>query len=618
MLILTGLFFNLNLFSGISDVSAMLEPKVRLFLSLVLSLFLPVMSYLFSEAKNIGNLGVGESAMPDDLSLKARVILGWMLLVELLRRKVDEILVQGYSGMVQRAGRVVWLGSLVFFNISLVGQKELFSIIWVLCVTRLVQRIAFAEVQKRSYAHGKNPGLISSYMAQLQHDDQVDDDQVDDIKRCRYIVMGKEKLVKKVTAYGYELNDVASTAGIITVGKVWELVDSDQMLAIFDQNQRLRRLCLSFALFKLLRPKFEQHHLAVKCAGEARDSRYLILRCLQSNGGESTAEAVFQVMNDEVNFLCEYNHSVAPVVLASPFFLLVNYVLIYIVVFGFCLMVVLICGYGDVKFALNSIFTDNFSFNSYYPAGFLDVAFCILIKAFNYPPAFFLTLDFSITVILIIIFFYEEIREFLIALLSNWFMVSLLCSYMTKPKWHGSPIFKSAFCFLMFLQRKMSNADLSFKQFSFLDLCWQPITALPTTPILSLKVKTATVPNSLKQSIIEYIAEHIRGTDHYTPLINGKRALQRNNLSHQLSWACNSNSVSEVILTWHIATSLLEVECPPRSIQEGPSFNVTTRLSKYCAYLVLFHPNLLPDNQENVELFFEDISQELKNMIGIE
>ena len=169
MFILTGLFFTLNLFSGISDVSAILDPKVRLFLSTVLSLFLPVMSYLFSEAKNIGGLG-SETSNATGLSLRARLILTWMLLVELLRRKVDEIRMQEYSSTLQRAGRVVCLGSLVFFNININGQKTLFTILWILCVTRLLQRVVFTEVEKRSYAHGRNPGLINSYMAQMLQD----------------------------------------------------------------------------------------------------------------------------------------------------------------------------------------------------------------------------------------------------------------------------------------------------------------------------------------------------------------------------------------------------------------------------------------------------------------
>ncbi|RCV33073.1 hypothetical protein SETIT_7G053600v2 [Setaria italica] len=533
--ILAGLFFNLNLFSGISDVSAILNPKVRLFLSSVLSLFLPVMSYLFSEAKNKGDL---PSA---GLSLRALLILAWMLLVELLRRKVDEIRMRGYTSTIQRAGRVVWLGSLVFFNINIVAQRALFSMLWILCVTRLLQRLAFTEVEKRSYAHGKNAGLINSYMAQQMlgaHDvDQVIQGEHHELlKRCKYIVMGEEKLVKKVTAYGYELNEVTPRDSIITVGKVWELAESDHLFTTFDQNQHLRRLCLSFALFKLLRRRFEQLP-AVMRAEEARDSRNLLLKGLRSSG-QSTAEALFQVMNDEVNFLCEYNHSVTPVVLASPFFLLVNYFLILKIVLGFCIMSSLLSGNGNLMFTLQ------FISHNYAITRLSKVGICLLLSATESPSAFFFILDLFITFILIIILCYEEIWEFFIFILSNWYMVSLLCNYMAKPKWRGSCIFSGSFRFLMLLRSKLRNTNLDFKQFSVLDLCWQPLLALPAT--LSLKVTTAPVPNKLKQSIMEYMVEHERGTSHNTPLTK----------------------------------------------------------------------EILPDNQENVELFFEDICEELKNMLG--
>ncbi|CAN6202768.1 unnamed protein product [Urochloa humidicola] len=173
MFVLAGLFFNLNLFSGISDVSATLDPKVRLFLSSALSLLLPVMSYLFSEAKNSAAAASSSSsssspasstAAAGELPLGAMIILAWMLLVELLRKKVDEIRMRGYSGSIQRAGRVVWLGSLVFFNIKTAGRKAVFGILWILCATRVVQRIAYTEIGKYSYAHGKNARLVSSQL----------------------------------------------------------------------------------------------------------------------------------------------------------------------------------------------------------------------------------------------------------------------------------------------------------------------------------------------------------------------------------------------------------------------------------------------------------------------
>jgi hypothetical protein len=145
MFILTGLFINLNLLRGISNVSAILNPKVRPFLSSVLSLFLPVMSYLFSEAKNKADRPASAG-----FSLRSLPILAWML-VELLRRKVDKVRMRGYTTTIQRAGRVVWLGSLVFFNINIVGHRALFGMLWILCFTRLLQRLAFTDRGREAF-----------------------------------------------------------------------------------------------------------------------------------------------------------------------------------------------------------------------------------------------------------------------------------------------------------------------------------------------------------------------------------------------------------------------------------------------------------------------------------
>ncbi|KAL6606305.1 hypothetical protein ACP70R_041958 [Stipagrostis hirtigluma subsp. patula] len=633
MFVLTGLFFNLNLFSGISDVSATLNPKVRLFLSSALSLFLPVMSYLFSEAKNSGYLtspppsagggmaGRGQER-PDmpDLSLRAGLILTWMLLVELLRKKVDEIRMQGYSGTIQRAARVIWLGNLVFFNIRSIGRKAVFSILWILGATKLVQRIAFTEAGKRSYAHGKNARVITSYMVQVvQHghhkhqlcaDDVVQAGNVGKklLKMCEYIVMGEEKLVEKPTANGYKLDKEKITldTSIVTVGKVWELAEKDELFVSLDKTQQLRRLCLSFSLFKLLRRRFE--HVPGMPHEEALDCRDIILKGLYNNGDGTTAEAVFQAMNDEVTFLSEYYHSVVPVVLASPFFLFVNYFLLHIVVLSLCLMTIAICGNGDLINVFNSIGLHS---------SFGDIIICLMSRSLYSPAAFFSIVDISITGLLFIIFFYEEIWEFFVFLLSNWLLISLLCNYTTKPHWRESRIFSGVLHIIMCLQSKLTDTTLRFKQFSVLNLRWPLNIPLLSIPVFI--VRTELVPKSLKQSIIEYLVEHDRGTANYTPLTSGQSALRRNNLHNKLTWACNGVSVAEVILTWHIATSILEVNhaALQSNKEEAAWSRVAIRLSKYCAYLVAFHPELLPDdNPENAELLLEEMKKELKGMLG--
>ncbi|KAL6606524.1 hypothetical protein ACP70R_042177 [Stipagrostis hirtigluma subsp. patula] len=613
MFVLAGLFFNLNLFSGISDVSAILDPKVRLFLTSALSLFLPVMSYLFSEAKNAGysTSSMARGSMPD-LPLRAGLILAWMLLVELLRKKVDEIRMRGYSGTIQRAGRVVWLGNLVFFNIRDTGRKAVFSILWILCATKVVQRIAFTEVGKRSYALGKNAPVLTSYMAQMLEHDHEDVGQAvqggnELLKRCKYIVMGEDKLVKEATADGYKLNDITSDHSIVTVGQVWELAERDQLFTAYGKNQRLERLCLSFALFKLLRRRFE--HLPPMSDEEARDCRNLILNGLYNTNDDkpAAAEALFQVLNDEVNFLSEYYHSVIPVVLASPFFFLANYFLLPIVVTVLCLMTIVLCGNGDASYAFSSLHSDNYTLQS----GIVKIAICLLSRAIFSPAAFFSIVDLSITILLFIIFFYEEIWEFLVFLLSNWFVVSLVCTYTAKPQWRESPTFRGAFRGVLWLRSKMSHPDLCLKQFSVLNLRW-PLN-LPLFATISLAVRTALVPNNVKQSIMDCLVEH---DQHATPLTNGKFVLNKYDLSQRLSWACTSDSIAEVILTWHIATSILEEKCPPESKEEAALSQVAMKLSKYCAYMVAFHPELLPDNKEKAERVFEDMRKELKGMLG--
>lgn len=161
--VLAELIFNLKLFSSISDVSAILDPKTRFFISPALSLFLPVTSYIFAKANNPTSCSTAAAPVAD-LSPRAGLILTWMFLVELLRSMVEEIRMGGYSSSIQRAGRVVWMGSLVFFNIQNAGRKAVFSILLLLCATKMAQRIAFFEVWKRSYANRKDASVLTFYM----------------------------------------------------------------------------------------------------------------------------------------------------------------------------------------------------------------------------------------------------------------------------------------------------------------------------------------------------------------------------------------------------------------------------------------------------------------------
>uniref|UniRef100_A0ACD6A9S5 Uncharacterized protein n=1 Tax=Avena sativa TaxID=4498 RepID=A0ACD6A9S5_AVESA len=647
MLVLTAGFFNLNLFSRVSNTSAVLNPTARRLLSSALDIFPAVMSYLLSEAKNAGP--GGDSSSSSDLPVRARLILTWMLLVELLRKKVAAILVtpgagpdQGYGAIISHAATVVWHGYLVFYNIKGAGRVAVFGILWLLGAAKFLQRVAFTEIGKRSLAYGKNARLLSSYMAQmLQARGQVSEPDTPwkRLEMCKYVVMGEENLVVMPGPHGYQL-DLArvddAKSRIVTVGKIWKrLADPDAERSsaaghrrLFQSNPRIRRLCLSYALFKLLRRRFE--HLPAMTKEETDDCRDLVFKglCSISDSGDDDDNAVsvgggggvalFQVLKDEISFLSEYHHSVHPVVLASPYFFLVNYFLFPTVVCGLCLMTILLCGNGDMAVAFGSIMADNYAMS----AGVFTMTRCLWQNFLKTPAAFFSTIDISITYLLFLAFIYEEIWEFLVFLFSKWFMVSLLCTYTAKPRsWGLSKTYSGVLHRISYANRKLSHPSrIACKQLSVLSrLSW-----------LSMALGTASLPKQAKSSMTARFRSAAYGG---APLSNGKDILllggrQRHDYSH-LSWFCESESVAEVILTWHIATCLLELAVVPvnhkaaggtsSSSSSRPAEDshrmVATRLSRYCAYLVAFHPELLPDDPEGTERVYKDMKKGLKEAL---
>ncbi|CAL5028917.1 unnamed protein product [Urochloa decumbens] len=607
MFFLAVLFFILNLFSGFSDGSAILNPSVRVFLSTLLSLFLPIMSYLFSEAKNqsaAGHLG--------DLSVRARTILMWMLLVELLRKKAEAILLttgtQVYSDTIDRAGRVAWLGSLVFFNLKSTGKKALYGTIWVLAATKLVQRFVTIELAKRSFAYRKNPRLVASYMAEVlklqdQEDQQCTRSSGSEVLRwCSYAVMGEEGLEMKAGPKGYKLqlagNKATAEAVVVTVGKIWKLADTDPLL---HGDPRLKRLCLSLALYKLLRRRLEGFPIT---DAEASNCHDLVFEGLWKEEEEdANATALIQVFNDEVQFLCEYYHSVHPVVLASPFFFVHNYIVFPIIVWALCFLVLILCSNGDVRYALESFRTDNYVMSGHV----LKMARCILGKAVGKStPFLFCSVDISTTILLILTFAYEEVWDLVVFLLSNWFMVSLLCSHTSGPEWRTHPLLKRIIPSLVSVRNTMNShcSNVSVKQFSVL---WFSL------PLLPLPLPTVAVPDQAKKLVVARLAT----VGHAAPLRNSMSSVLRSDEDRGLSWACEGDGVAEVILTWHIATSLLEAGCP-RQKHAQPELGriAATALSGYCAYLLAYRPGLLPDDKDGSESLYNEMKKELVEEMG--
>lgn len=168
-------------------------------------------------------------------------------------------------------------------------------------------------------------------------------------------------------------------------------------------------------------------------------------------------------------------------------------------------------------------------------------------------------------------------------------------------------------------------------------------------------VSTKPVPVPVKDSILDSLISSLASASAST---KQKSALES---FDDLKTACESGSIAEVILICHIATGLLERLNPPPDPEivitdnekkktssdnlpphnpemmitdsekkktssdnfpppdpkiSSDNFTIATTLSRYCAYLVAFQPELLPDYHEKAEDLLKAMKTELKDRLG--
>lgn len=129
---------------------------------------------------------------------------------------------------------------------------------------------------------------------------------------------------------------------------------------------------------------------------------------------------------------------------------------------------------------------------------------------------------------------------------------------------------------------------------------------------------------AMKVSIINALRSSKNDGGHLI-LSNGKASLYRSGEQggERFIWACNSISVSNNILSWQIATSILEVRYPLQPQQQGSSSvtsegdrTVATYLSRYCTYLVFCCPELLPDDDAWSKSMYEAVKKDAEHALA--
>ncbi|KAJ1275027.1 hypothetical protein BS78_05G105500 [Paspalum vaginatum] len=87
-----------------------------------------------------------------------------------------------------------------------------------------------------------------------------------------------------------------------------------------------------------------------------------------------------------------------------------------------------------------------------------------------------------------------------------------------------------------------------------------------------------------------------------------------------LSWTYRQETLTHTILIWHIATCycdmLFQSQAQALAAEADTNHQAATILSRYCAYLVAFLPELLPDHALSAKVVLQQVLQETKDLLG--
>ncbi|KAJ3679411.1 hypothetical protein LUZ60_017422 [Juncus effusus] len=288
----------------------------------------------------------------------------------------------------------VFIGALVItYNKENVSAfyKPLLAL-WSLVVLKFIVRLVSYSAGEKAYGV-KNTNLVADYM-ETEHEWS---DQTDPItmKGYKYLVIGEEKVRPLVKPPLYTLEFDKTQDEVVTVERVWECKEG---LLNIDKDERIRGICLSFALFKLVRRRFFGFRAAESEKPKTKD---FVLRGLLSRDKAK----VFRVIGTELDFLRDFFYTRYPVAFAFGFPIF-NVVLLF-AKFAISLWI-------STKAFQEKRYTDN-SANNY-----------LIVNKKN--------VDYSITNGLLIIIMVMEIFEVLSFVFSDWMKVTLISGHIRSKK----------------------------------------------------------------------------------------------------------------------------------------------------------------------------------------
>ena len=465
-----------------------------------------------------------------------------------------------------------WVGWQIGRSISDLGTTVVFSFLLTLSLFKTVARSKAWTMASRSYGLVRNAKLIADFMEDEDKEDEAADPTC--MKGYKYLVKGKAKMEVKAPHYRTQLK-TAEDHEFITIDMIWHC-KGRLLSSTGDPHGRLKDICLSYALYRLLCRRFAGYPFSE--SSQQKTWNFVRYGLLSKEGDDH--ERAFRVIEVELAFLYDLFYTTYPVFFASGHLWLRNLELV-IVLMG-CLIAVPILVLIGLDTNINGI-----------PDLLTPTAIAAMLLM--------------------------EVGQIFVINFSDWAKVRWLCYYVKKPSLQNNK------CIEMIIQilchrKALKPWDRKLGQYSLLEsFNHNPCIFLHnslTSLLIDINKKgqklsaQITLPVEVKKAIIHSLKTNGQ------QLTNGVASLQRNGVEDELSWACRLETQSHVIMVWHIATSFCEFNLSSQAQRrESNEFIVATKLSKYCAYLVAFAPRLLPGHAYTTEIIFDQVVVEARDKL---
>ncbi|KAI6704003.1 hypothetical protein NL676_013139 [Syzygium grande] len=504
----------------------------------------------------------------------------------------------------------IWLGLLIgLHNDDISNKIILFDCLFFIWALKCDERSRALKAASRQSLE-RNTKVVADYMSREHENGGVSRGEVDPVsmRGYRYVVRGEEErwaknlVLMRFIKWCLGKKEPAPAAGLppaphyrmplekedelITVEKVWKC-EGRLLSQGGDPHDKLKDMCLSFALFKLLRLRYAGYSLPQK----AHDNAWKLIRdgLLSQEDGYKRA---FRVVEVELTFLFDFLYTKYSIIF-QPGRLLLKLAEFVYVTLGIWYTTSILKNYRK---------------------------HCDINKPATLPNG--LVIDILMTRVMIMLFIMVELMQFFFIWFSEWAKVIWICKYVQKKSWQGNVWIERmirAICRVQLLK----PWEQKLRQYSFLKSYSYKPCRLLNNKLMAVYIDQTRdgqrqsspikLPEEVKQAVFDALK-----LNYGTKLENGQASLRVKKVFRKLSWACQLETQTQVIMVWHIATSFCEHQRLVRSNSPGTrrNFLVATSLSKYLAYLVAFAPRLLPDHPCVAESVFDQAIVEARKFFG--